>query len=327
MGKCGMKKNFILGLLLVVCAASYAQQQAQYSQYMLNYYLINPAVSGTEDFTDIKVGYRNQWTGLAGAPVNYYVSGHTPIGKMHESNSRFHKGKPKKPHHTLGGLVTGQELGAFTHTGIYATYAYHAPLSQSFTLSMGVSGGVQNYYLDQNKLNFGDAIVDPAATASINSVKPDVNAGFWLYSKKIFAGISSMQLLRNKLDFTPGIGSNTAGAFNRHFYLTGGYMLEVTPDVKIIPSVLIKSVIPQSFQIDLNTKVRYRDFMWAGFGYRKTDAFVVLVGGVIANTVELGYSYDLSTSKLSTVSNGSHEVMVGVRLHSKGKVICPGQYW
>lgn len=324
---CGMKKINLLIILMFACVTAFAQQQAQYSQYMLNYYLINPAVSGTEDFTDIKVGYRNQWAGLAGSPVNYYVSGHTPIGKMHSSNSKLHKGKPKKPHHTLGGLITGQELGAFTHTGFYATYAYHAPISRSFTLSMGIAGGVHNYYLDQSKLDFGDETVDAAVTSSNNATKPDVNAGLWLYSKKVFVGLSSQQLLRNRLDFTPEAVGSDKGALNRHFYLTGGYLFEVTPEVKIIPSVLMKIVVPQSLQLDINTKVRYRDVVWAGLGYRKTDAFVILVGGIIANTLELGYSYDVSTSQLSKVSGGSHELMVGVRLHSKGRVICPGEYW
>src|SRR6478609_424201 len=97
-----------------------AQQQGQYSQYMLNYYLINPAVAGTEDFIDLKSGYRMQYTGWNGAPRNYYVSGHTALNKV---NLRRTAGVSRSPHHAVGAVFSGQKIGLFSHNTFYVSYA------------------------------------------------------------------------------------------------------------------------------------------------------------------------------------------------------------
>lgn len=317
-------KKLLIATLFVVSSMSYkvyAQQQGQFSQYMLNYYLVNPAVSGTEDYTDIKAGYRNQWTGFSGAPKNYYVSGHTPLGKISKKQQR---GKRRAvAHQSVGGLVTGQSIGALNHTGAYLSYAYHLPLTEKLMLSMGLSAGAQMYSIDQSKLDFGDNIADPVLT-STNKTNFDMNAGFWLYSQRVFLGVSSMQILGNKLEFGQADG---AGALNRHFYVTGGFKINITDDLKLIPSTMVKLQLPSAYQFDLNAKVRYKDFLWAGVGYRNQDAIVALAGVLIKNMIEIGYSYDMTTSNINKYSGGSHEIMVGVRFDIKGRMICPSDFW
>src|SRR5687767_3375275 len=75
-----MKKILFL-LLSAVSITVSAQQKPYYTQYILNNYILNPAISGIENYTDLKLSYRNQWTGIDGSPVTTYLSVHSPIGK------------------------------------------------------------------------------------------------------------------------------------------------------------------------------------------------------------------------------------------------------
>ncbi|MFN3404372.1 MAG: type IX secretion system membrane protein PorP/SprF [Cytophagaceae bacterium] len=311
-----------------------AQQQGQYSQYMMNYFLINPAVSGVDDFVDIRAGYRNQWTGLDGAPRNYYVTAHTPLNKIHSKLSK----KKANPHHTLGAIVSGQTLGVFQHNTAYLTYAYHMPLTKKAMVSVGVQAGANQISVDRNKLNWGDNVADPVESGSLTRTKFDMGLGMWFYTPKFFAGISSMQILQNRLNFSEGDASGT-GVLNRHYYLTAGYRIKIDDNWTYIPSVLLKGT-TAAYQIDINSKVRYKDFFWAGASYRRTDALVLLAGvGIPLSSLrpnqkhgnnallEIGYSYDATTSKLNKFSSGSHEIMVGLRLPTQGRMLCPQDYW
>jgi type IX secretion system PorP/SprF family membrane protein len=339
-----MKKlKKIVGIVVFTCIgfSLHAQQQGQFSQYMMNYFLINPAVAGTEDFVDVRAGYRSQWAGLTGSPQNYYVSGHFPINKLHSSMRK--QVKKKQAHHSMGGFVSGQTLGALSHKSAYLSYAYHLPLSSKWDLSMGAMGGFNQLSVDPNALNFGDNINDPAAASSANKTKFDMGLGIWLYSDKLFFGLSSMQILQNKIDFSGGLDVATnKGMLNRHYYLTGGYKFQVNKEVQIIPSILLKNTVT-AFQMDINTKVRYKNLFWGGMSYRKQDAIVLLAGvgiplgqsrpgsGVGRNgsssRLEIGYSYDLVTSKLNAYSKGSHEIMLALILPMGGRVVCPSNYW
>ena len=317
-----MKKiiAFFIGVGLSIGA--FAQQQDQFSQYMTNYYLINPAAAGTEGYADIKMGYRNQWTGFSGAPQNYYLSANMPIGRMHPKQRKMMR--KKTIHHSIGVLVTGQKLGEISHNGAYASYGVHLPLSKKWTLSMALSAGAQMYNVDQGRLEYGDQDGD-AVMAVSNRTNFDVNAGLWAYSDKVFIGISSLQLLSNKLSFAPGV--DNGGIMSRHFYVTGGYDFKITRELSFIPSALLKMTIPAAAQFDLNAKFRYDNFLWFGAGWRRQDAVVLLAGILIDNRWEIGYSYDITTSNLRKFSYGSHEIMLGLRMSRDPNVICPSNFW
>lgn len=317
-----MKRIAALLIGIGLSVGAFAQQQDQFSQYMMNYYLINPAVSGVEGYADIKLGYRNQWTGFSGAPKNYYLSAHMPLGRLH---ARQRKTMRKQTlHHSIGILVTGQKLGEIAHNGAYASYGVHLPLSRTWTLSMAASAGAQMYNVDQSRLEYGDDQGDAVMSVS-NRTNLDINVGFWAYSDKIFFGVSSLQLLSNKLSFAPGV--DNGGLMSRHFYVTGGYDFKINRELSFIPSVLVKMTLPQAYQLDLNAKIRYDKFLWFGAGWRRQDALVLLAGVLINDMWEIGYSYDITTSNLRKFSYGSHEIMLGVRLMNDPRVICPSNFW
>ncbi|HXA00399.1 MAG TPA: type IX secretion system membrane protein PorP/SprF [Cytophagaceae bacterium] len=326
---------FIIAFILIGSSLQ-AQQQGQYSQYMMNYFLVNPAAGGTEDNIDFRSGYRNQWSGIAGSPKDYYASVNLPINKLHSKHRKLRKKADAYP--VIGAMFSGQKLASLSHNTGYLTYSYHLPLTAQWILSMGAMAGFNQITLGD--LNFIDNVPDPAV--GLTKTKFDMSMGLWLYSKNIFMGISSMQILQNKVEFSSA--SSGKGVLNRHFYLTGGYKIQVGDQIKIIPSLFLKRT-ETAFQMDINTKVRFKDLFWGGLSYRKADAVVFLAGVGIPLTnsrkgsgykgsghgndtrLEIGYSYDAGISKLRTYSNGSHEIMVALILPTGGSVKSPSDYW
>jgi type IX secretion system PorP/SprF family membrane protein len=310
-----MKKLLII---LIACLANnfvFAQQQGQFSQYMMNYYLLNPAVAGSDNDIDLKSSFRHQWVGMNGAPVNYYLSGSSTIGRLSGVGGRAKQ--------AIGGIITGQQLGAFKRNGVYVSYAYHYSLSENTYLSAGLSFGALAYQLNNN-LDFGDNTVDAAAQNINNQIRPDANAGLFLYSKKFFVGLSSMQLFKSSLNF----GSlSEKGYLSKHYYFFSGYHINLNENMVLVPSVLIKSVVPTALQFDINAKLKYQNKYWLGVSYRNKDAIIAMLGLMINDRVEFGYSYDITTSGLRFGSKGTHEILLGLRLKRKITAVCPSDYW
>src|ERR1700754_3646616 len=135
----------------------HAQQKPQYTQYVFNNLLLNPAVTGIENYVDVKTGYRSQWTGLEGAPVTSYLTINAPFGSDYvqgdaaamspgnEANpySRLYTQnyQAAEPHHGIGFMVVSDKAGPINTTNLAATYAYHLGLSSTLNLSVGVAAG------------------------------------------------------------------------------------------------------------------------------------------------------------------------------------------
>lgn len=329
-----LKRLLPLFLVFVIYTAK-AQQQGQYSQYMLNYYMINPAVAGTEDFIDFKSGYRMQWTGFNGAPRNYYLSGHTALGKV---NTRRMAGVARTPHHAVGAIVSGQKVGLFSHNTAYFTYAYHLPLSRTGVLSIGAQAGVNQYAFDRNSAYFGEEGMPETAVVAANQIKFDMGIGAWFYTPKLFIGLSSVQLLKSKISYLNPNEDN--GYLDRHYYLTGGYKVKFSRFWAFIPSVLLKGT-TTAYQVDVNGKLKFSNLYWFGASYRHTDAVALLAGFAVPLTktrhnqrhgnntmLEFSYCYDVTTSRLRSYSYGTHEIVVGLRLPTAGKKLAsPSDFW
>lgn len=303
--------------------AAMAQQRPQYTQYMVNPFLLNPAVAGTEDFTDTRAGYRKQWAGFEGSPRTMFVSAHTNIGRDFVLNSRTRK--KRRGYHGLGAVVTNDAIGPTTTTVLNLAYAYHLRVSNTLFASMGIMGGIQQYSLDGNKL-YATNPGDPLITSYKNSSLADVNTGFWLYSDKFYVGGSLIQIMPQRL-YSQQEKAISKGKLAQHYFITAGYNIPMGSDFSFIPSVMIKSVLPSPVSFDLNAKIRYGDLVWAGVSYRNTDAIAVMAGIIINSTFELSYSYDYTTSDIRVASGGSHEVVVGYRLRKRTQLVCPSHFW
>ncbi len=319
-----MNKIYLTACFILTTAVfAIGQQRAQYTQYMINPFVVNPAVSGTEDYTDIRAGYRKQWAGFDGSPRSVYLSAHTNIGKNKVVNNRT-KNK-KNGFHGIGFLLTNDYIGPTNTNTISLAYSYHLKLSKTVFASFGAMGGMQLYTLDPGKLttaNPGDVAITGFSARSV----ADINAGGWIYSNKFYAGASLIQVMPQKL-YKASTGEISKGKLTHHYMIMAGYKIPMGYDFTFIPSICIKAAAPAPISVDINSKIRYRNLCWAGFSYRHKDAVAVMVGMILNNTVDFSYSYDYNTSHLTKFNNGSHEIIIGYRLRTKQQVICPSSFW
>ncbi|GEO06569.1 membrane protein [Adhaeribacter aerolatus] len=318
-----MKKLSILLFFSLLATVAVAQQKALYSQYMSNYYLLNPAVAGYSKNLNFKMGYRNQWVGFEGAPSTIYLSGEGAL--FQNSRSRKRRGRGTQAFHGAGGHLYKDATGPTSRTGIMASYAYHVPLSNTVFLSSGLSAGVQQYLFDENKIHLADNSndLDPVTSGGSQRVfKPDLNVGTYLHASEFYVGVSLFQALGNKLfkfDDT-AVPSRLA----QHWFISGGYNLAVDKNFTLAPSVLLKYVNPAPLQADINLKgiytfnnrrkTEYDDQFWAGVSYRTKDAVVALMGLQFMEQYQFSYSYDITVSPIRHYSSGSHEIMFGFRV-------------
>lgn len=333
--------------VLLACVQLMGQQRPHYTQYILNNYIINPALSGIENYTDVKLSVRDQWVGLKGAPKTTYFSIQSPIGKndYRTSSTSFEvpgqnpRGRyywenytAAEPHHGIGMTIVNDRTGSFNRFTANATYAYHLGLSPTMNLSAGFAAGITNVSIDKSKQDFtgtGDPY-DPATGMSIsgelNKIRPDLSFGLWLYSKDFFLGASAQQIIPQKLSFSDDATFMSKGRLIPHIFVTGGVRFLAGEDVNVVPSIMLKYVQGSSnnnFQPEANLKLQYRDLMWVGGSYRYQDGYAGMIGLNLGNTFNVGYAYDMTQTKLSTVSRGTHELVVGIIIGNKYSQKCP----
>ncbi len=319
-------KHNLVGLLLIVCTMVVGQQQSQYSMYMMNNYTLNPAVGGTESYTDLKASFRKQWAGFNGSPTNVYVSGHTALGKTQYDDPSI----MPLAHHGVGGYVYRDQAGALSKTGLYGSYAYHLPLTTKLTVSVGTFLGFQQYTLNDNDLVFHDdqyGTSDAVLEDKLSKFLPDASLGTWLYHKDYYVGIALHQIFGNSVDFNTIENATTTGQLNGHFFATAGYRLALSDDLTCVPSFVIKAVSPAPVQFDINAKFKYKEMVWGGLSYRNKDAIVLLAGVTLAQHWDVGYAYDVTTSGLNQHSKGSHEFLIGYRIAKDPTVQPTSQFW
>jgi len=331
-----MKRILHLFVVFVACIPlALAQQKPQYTQYVFNNLLLNPAVTGIENYTDVKAGYRSQWTGLQGAPVTSYLTIDAPIGDNFiqgdatafpaeggvDPSSRLYTQNymASEPHHGIGFMVVSDQAGPITQTNIDLTYAYHLGLTDRINLAVGVAAGFNHISLNTSELTL-ETPFDPAIANGNNSQwKPDLSTGLWLYSSNYYFGASVQQLLPENLYFSTN-NAYDQGKTVPQYFVTGGVKLFLTDDITLLPSFLIKEIKPTPFTYDINAKISFQDKFWIGGSYRHDDSFGVLAGLNISSFINVGYSYDITTSALNTVSNGTHEIVIILLLNNRYNV-------
>lgn len=328
-----MKKIFIKLALLIAPVALFAQQQEHFSMYMENNYLVNPAEGGTEDFIDLKMGYRTQWVDFdqqtGGQPQNVYVSGHAPIGK-HETKA---EGVKQLPFHGLGGAIINDRIGVFNVINAKIGYSYHLPVSKKLIMSLGAFGGVKQFGLDRGKVQLGsDKTIDddPFAGRIKTSLTPDVSLGIWGYSENYYFGVASFQLIENKINIQDAANSASPdGLLKMHHWLTAGYKLNIDSAAHffIVPSFVVKYVQSAPVTFDLNAKLRYENKYWLGVSYRQQDAIVGIVGVTVKKVLDIAYSHDFTTSNIKGYSQGTHEFILGLRVPNHQHKVPPAQFW
>ena len=340
-----MRKRLLWALLSLLSIKGVAQQQPHYTQYVMNQYIINPAITGIENYTDIKFSHRHQWAGFEGAPVTSYFTAHKSFGgsnmKGNATGFTVEEGGNARgknywdqytaadAHHGIGIQVVNDKMGPLSNLSAQLTYAYHIGLTDQTSISAGFGLGINQMMLDADKLNFGLIKVDNSVYTSgeLRKITPNISAGIYLYSAKYFLGVSAQQVVPQRVEYANDSVKLKGNNVLPHMFMTAGYRLLVGDDFNFIPSVMVKYMKPVPTQIEFNAKLQYRDMAWIGASYRSTDAFAGMLGFNLSNKVMMGYSYDYSTSNLNNYSRGSHEFLLGFIIGNGYDDSCPRNVW
>lgn len=339
-----MRLLLVSVLLFSLSGAMMAQQRPHYTQYILNNYVLNPALSGIENYTDLKLSTRNQWVGIQGAPTTFYATIHTPIGKPDfKTNATSFEMKGDNPrgrqywtdyqaspaHHGVGMSMMNYRTGYINRFTINATYAYHLPLGTRTTLSAGFGAGISNTSLDRTKISLANPN-DPAigsGSGEIRRTKPELNVGLWLYGADYFVGLSALQVIPVNVQLTNS--SLNQSTLVPHLVATAGYRFFLSDDITLLPSVMTRYIASMPLSLDVNLKAQYRDRLWVGGSFRRSEGFAGMAGVNISQTFNVSYSYDLNNSRylLGTMHRGSHEIVLGFLLNNRYADMCPRNVW
>jgi type IX secretion system PorP/SprF family membrane protein len=303
--------RIILSLLAVTFPLNLLGQMFPLSDhYDVNALAINPAYAGCQDALSLTASYRNQWVGFKDAPKSYILSVHSPV-----YNDRI----------GLGLLVENNSIGIFRETSFFGNYAYRMELGEG-KLAMGLGFGVTVTNIAWNEL----IAADPNDVQLMNSAKsgvlPNFSFGVYYYTKKYYLGISLPVFLNHELDESTGkykISNNFSGC---NYFLSAGYELGISPQVRFLPSVLIKYHPDNPVQIDLNARISLKDLVWMGMGYRSKNMVVAMVQCQLNYQLRMGYSYDYNFGDIGKYFNGSHEIVLNYIFRYSRKVTGPRQF-
>lgn len=290
---------------MLTCYTGFAQQDAQYTQYMYNTININPAYAGSRGVMSIFGLHRTQWVGLDGAPTTNAFSINTPIN---DSNLG------------LGVSFVNDKIGPTSDNTISADLSYTIQTSEEFKLSFGIKASGNLFNLDVNRLNPADAN-DPNLQNFDNEFSPNFGAGIYLHSDKMYFGLSVPNFLQDSK-----YNDNEVAVFQErmNFYAIGGYVFDISPSVKFKPAFLTKVVTGSPLQVDASANFLFFDKLMLGAAYRWDAAVSALAGFQVTDGLFIGYSYDRETTQLRNYNSGSHEVFLRFELFNKvSKLVSP----
>lgn len=300
-------KNYILTFIIFcICIInkSFAQQDAQYTQYMYNMSVINPAYA-TDDSDKINFGliYRSQWVGAVGAPSTASFFAHTSLAERLE-------GGISVVHDDIGDVVKD--------TNLFVDLAYVFPVGEASKLSLGIKAGLSFFSTNFNGFVYSDPLPDAAFEENLSRTFPNVGTGAFYFTEKFYFGFSIPNLLQSKhLENDSGIV--TEGSEALHFYTTGGYVFNFSERIKFKPAFMAKSVAGAPLSVDLTSNVLYNDKIEFGIAYRISDGISGLFNLRISEAIRLGYAYDYTVSNLGRFNSGTHEIMLLFDLSKSGK--------
>ena len=298
-----MKRISVTALLLLIASLTFAQSYPHYTMFMFNKLLYNPAYAGNKDMTTVNAYYRNQWTGIDGAPKTFTVSVDGPVGNYMKPFRRV----------ALGLLVNNELSGVTNNTNVMAYYAYRIPFENS-VLSFGLQAGGSLYSAKYSRLNPYQA-VDQSLTQDVkNTLLPNVGAGIYWSGSNYYLGAAIPTLLQNYYDKNNKTDNDAAKQL-RSYYLSGGYVFTLSDNLKLEPQVLARyaanSLYDLPFNADLNLSLIIFDRLLIGATYRTDKSVEGIIHMQVTNNLTLGYAYDYTVSGLRTYNNGSHEITLG----------------
>jgi type IX secretion system PorP/SprF family membrane protein len=314
-----MKRNVLRYTLAVLMTGLFAsadgQQQPLYSLYMLDKFIVNPAVAGANGITTINLMSRQQYVGLENAPQTFALNAQSRL--LEDSyilrRLRLKKDGTKKSRSGrvgLAGSVFTDRNGIVSRTGFQGTYAYHLNFRNIWQLSGGLTVHGYQFRIDDTGVPVADE-GDPLLSSNRKTFfVPDASAGIFATNGTVYGGITITDLLASQLKLGKEIVTDYE--MLRKYNLLAGAKLPLGPSFSVEPSILLQGTRTQSL-VDLNARIYYTDNFWAGVSYRSLKSVIFMIGGRI-DRLYMGYAFDMDAGPVRTYSSGSHEVIIGIRI-------------
>jgi type IX secretion system PorP/SprF family membrane protein len=274
---------------------SFAQQDPQFTQYMYNMSVINPAyVTAEEGILNLGGHYRTQWVGLEGAPKTGSFFAHTPINDKIEMGISF-------TNDNIGDIVN--------ENNIYADFAYVLPVGLESKISFGLKAGFTFFDTNFDGFVLQSSGVDAAFNENISKTFPNLGIGAFYFTDNYYLGLSAPNMLSTK-HIEDENGIKATGVQNVHYFFTGGYVFDIDKDIKLKPAFMGRAVKGAPLALDVTVNVLINEKLEAGLGYRLGDAMSALVNFRVTPELRIGYAYDYTTSNLGDFNSGSHEIFI-----------------
>ena len=306
-----MKRKIIGLVMLFFTIASSAQQDTQYTQYMYNTILVNPAYAGSRQAMSIFVLHRNQWVGVDGAPVTNSFSINTPLNESKVG---------------LGLSFVNDKIGPSVENNISADFSYSVPVSEKYKMSFGLKASANLLNIDFTKLTYQPGDPNAYQDNIDNKFSPNIGIGFYLHSDNSYIGISAPNLIETEHFDKSATSSSTSHIATEkiNYYLIAGYVFDLGTNVKFKPSLQTKYVQGAPLQVDVSANFMMNEKFVAGLAYRWSAAMSAMVGFQASDSWFIGYSYDFDTTEFAQYNSGSHEIFLRYELfNAYDKIISP----
>ena len=273
-------KNLVKLLFTILLASQVnAQQDPQYTQYMYNMNIINPAYTGSTEGLSVGALYRSQWVGLDGGPETFTFNIHSPVGKQVG----------------LGLSVISDQIGPVKETNAYVDFSYTIPVGTVTKLAFGLKGGFTFHDIGLISLDLIDDF-DPNFQSNINEMTPNIGAGVYFYKpNKYYISASVPNILNGVHLDTQG---RKIGSESEHFFAAAGYVFDLSENFKLKPHALLKYATDAPISYDINANLFMYNIVEVGLGYRLQDSFSGMINFQVSNNMRIGYAYDAIRSDL-----------------------------
>lgn len=292
----------LLLAILLPSVASFAQSDQHYTMFLYNKLLYNPAYTGSRDILQVNGTYRNQWSGISGAPKTFNISLDAPVGSYM---------LPFR-NNAVGLTLAGESIGVENNTNLMGYYAYRIPIGKT-VLSFGLRAGIKFYNAGYSQLNLLQQNDQAFINDIRNAILPNAGAGIYWYANDYYAGIAVPNLFQNYYDKKQSVASIAKEV--RGYYLSGGYVITCNDILKVSPQVLMRyagnSHYNLPFNADFNASAIFYDRLMGGITFRTDKSFEFIVHVQATRNINIGYAYDYLVSDLKGYDKGTHEIVVG----------------
>lgn len=283
-------------LVLVSASAVFGQQDPQYTQYMYNMNVLNPAYAGSMGVGSLGILGRTQWVGVDGAPQTFTVSAHSPLGN----------------NLGIGMSIIHDEIGPVKEDNLYLDLSYTIRTSEEGRLAFGLKGGFT--FLNVRQLLLGEP-EDPLNTP-VNEISPNFGAGLYYYTDKFYLGLSIPNFLETT-HLEKGNGIVSTASEKMHYFLTSGFVFNIADNLKLKPSAMIKAVTGAPISVDLSANLLVDEKFEIGLSHRFDDSISGMVGFQVSQDFRIGYAYDHTITRFGTFNSGSHEIMLLINFNRR----------